>query len=304
MKLTILILSFLCFTAPVLAEPASDVPTQQKYYYQFIQNVEPADLPLVDGRIPEGSIGSKAEHFFGLVEKANLIVELDASLSIFNEAEKNKILVLNGIYNRTTDPYFADRNLLTKNIFLNLADNKLGKFQKVSVDKMVRFEIFQRSDSFSGGPTETHITAETSMSPLRAVLGPGSSRVVFWPWDWRDQSSGNFNVLSSVRVSEMVDASGVIRAIEVIARDASFESGPDLNAGWEPFVFEQKWGRWFPVTTVKGMKIENFCIRCHVTQDGRFSPYPQNVRDPETFKKIGYLNDKIIDKIMQYRTGE
>lgn len=268
----------------------------QHSQWQLIQGVQDHQLVIVNEQIPEGPVGSPEEKSFSVVEKANFILKLDPSLKNFNSLEQSRIQYLSALYKNTTRRFYEGRNGLTETMQVRFSQDNNSSALYTSLDQIIRSEKFLDLNSFAGGLQFARVTDQTSLSPLKAIFGPGSRRLIFWPAFY-----GQPFDLSATRISAMVDQKGEVLAIEAIARDIVVADKSDLHTGWEPFVYEKRWGRWFPSTHVRNMPIENFCMRCHVSGDGRFSPYPKNVPDELTFKKIGFLNDRHIQEIMKFK---
>ncbi len=278
------------------ARTTDKVEETQLAEWQMIRAVADQDLIIVDKKIPQGIVGSDEEKSFSVVERAERIRSLDASLKIFTPTEQAQINRWADLYRNSINEFYTGRNEAVKTMQVRFSQLDSTETLSASVDYVVRSETFFSSEYFKGGADLTHIKAETSMSPLRGIFGLGSERVNYWP-TLHDKATD----LNTLRISAMIDPGGTVQAIEVMARDADKVAAQDKNSGWEPYVFEKRWGRWFPSNNVKGMAIESFCIRCHVGADGRFSPYPRNVQDALTFKKIGYLNDIVIQDIMSFK---
>lgn len=279
------------------ARPYDKIEETQLAEWQIIRDVTDRDLVVVNEQIPQGAVGSNEEKSFSVVERAEHIRRLDRSLKIFTADEQARINRLADYYENSVREFYTGRNEVVRAMQVRYSRLDSTEVLSSSIDEVVRKEIFYSAEFFKGGADLTNITAETSFSPLRGIFGLGSQRINFWP-----TLKNKAIDLNTLRISAMVDPAGTVRAIEVMARDAANVSADDNNAGWEPYVFEKRWGRWFPSNNVKGMPIETFCIRCHVTATGgRFSPYPRNVQDALTFKKIGYLNDIVIQDIMSFK---
>lgn len=292
----VLICLIFVLTEAALARINSSAEETQLTEWQIIRDMTEQDLVMSNEQIPQGPVGSNEEKSFAAVERAERIRQLDSSLKIFSPDEKTKINRWADIYQNSTREFYTGRNKMVQSMQARFSRLDSRDAFSSSIDQIVRNETFYSPEFFKGGAELTHITASTSLSPLRGIFGLGAQRINYWPT--MNEKAANLNTL---RISAMVDPSGTVQAIEVMARDATAASDEDKNAGWEPFVFEKRWGRWFPSNNVKGMPIESFCIRCHVAQDGRFSPYPRNVQDALTFKKIGYLNDIVIQDIMTFK---
>lgn len=255
-----------------------------------------------DGKIPPADEGTKEEKDFTAVEKAHFILTLRPSLDIFSETEKEKIRYFDLIYNQSIADFYQGNN---KKALVMRAFSKdmssTGILQTETIDQIAK-SVRYLNGAWKGGPEVSLIAAEDSMSPIRALMGPGASRVTYWPSTGLDKNNDLGADLRFVRISSMLDAQGVLRAIEFIARDVFTPNlETDKNSGWEPFVYEKQWGRWFPSQKINNkVAVKDFCIRCHTTTEGAFSPRPLNVGGAEVFEKIGYKNKSIIQEMMTY----
>lgn len=109
------------------------------------------------------------------------------------------------------------------------------------------------------------------------------------------------------RYSEIFDKNGVLQAIEVIARDFyKSRTGIKVDEHWEPFLYEERWGKWFPVHKVRQLPVKDFCMNCHVSSRGQFSPLPNNADTAEDLKAVGYKTSEahggnIIDNLLRFK---
>lgn len=100
------------------------------------------------------------------------------------------------------------------------------------------------------------------------------------------------------RYSEIFDKNGVLQAIEVIARDFyKSRTGIKVDEHWEPFLYEERWGKWFPVHKVRQLPVKDFCMNCHVSSRGQFSPLPNNADTAEDLKAVGIRRAKLTGAI-------
>ncbi len=276
------------------SKPSFEVQREISFLWNRIKNSSINQLLLEDGKIRKGDEFGDEAKSFEVVESAHRIFELDPSLNNFSVDEKNRIISFKDIYDKSTAEFYSGRNKLAKEITI------FTPWDRPSIDKIIRAEMFL--EGWPGGISFSSITAETSLSPLRVLGGPGARRLNFWP------SSGQVGLpmsLDFIRISYMVNSAGIPLAIEVIGRDMlKYNESSPVNDGWEPFVYEKYWGRWFPIQNIGKIPVKDFCVRCHTTADSRFSPFPKNVLTKEVFKQVGYKNDGLINGFFKFKELE
>lgn len=141
------------------------------------------------------------------------------------------------------------------------------------------------------------ITASTSRSPLAALVGSQSERVISWnsyvghPFP----TEGYQLDLNKIRVATnyaLVDGKRSPKSLEILVQ----------SDGWKGFYFEYVEGEWFPSQTFNGDPIEVACLRCHKseTQPGQLSPRPFFLKTKAELKQVGYLNGDLITRLLQY----
>jgi hypothetical protein len=147
-------------------------------------------------------------------------------------------------------------------------------------------------------PRLTKITGATSRSPLRKILGPKSERRISWSaYDpYRYPTSAMELDLDRIRIATnyaVVGRKRIAKSLEVMVRQ---------DTTWKGFYFERVNGEWLPSRTFDGQPIETACMRCHASEKspGELSPRPLFLKSKEDFKKVGYLNEALIERLLEY----
>ena len=254
------------------------------------------ELAIEDFIVKRGEEGFFEAKSFEITELSHRIVEIDPSLSNFDSEAKEKIRKFDEVYRRTMNSFYSGSNLKTKTI-----EVETGWGDRRTIDDLVRANGFLPfiNSWWSGGKSFADISSDTSRSPLKELIGPGATREIFWPGT---PTTDPVIRLDAARFSVLKEASGKIKAIEVIARNTrKFEYSTELFKGWEPFLYEKVWGRWIPMKEIRGMPVKTFCIQCHQTSTGEFSPFPTNLDSDEDLRNVGYKNESIIHELMKFK---
>lgn len=287
-----MILSLILSFSLAQSAPKPAVADEIAILWNRIKNESQSQLLLEAGKIRKADEFAPEARSFEVVETASRILELDPELNKFSSSDKNRILAFKKIYDESISEFYVGRNALTKEIYF------ISPYEKVSIDQVIRTESFL--ENWGGGIGLSLIRAETSLSPLRGLIGPGARRINFWPINFKQ---GGLPVsLEAMRISYMLNAAGIPQAVEIIGRDMrKYNESSSANEGWEPFVYEKVWGRWFPIHSIGKTPVRDFCMRCHTTAKFQFSPFPRNVSSEEMFKGIGYKHDGMIKEFFKYK---
>lgn len=285
-----------CRLKKVLTRNQEKLFALQKKTILSLDKLKASAPPLENGRLKEGHEGSVEARWFNAAEQAKLILEFNPHRIQLSQSDLIWLEYLKNLYDETVSPMFSGANskILTTMI---RADDTPDLVMSV-LDSVQREDFLE---SWLGGTQHSYITAETSMSPLRNLMGPKSQRIIFWPWIFGHKGDTLEIDMSATRLSYLIDGNGVPKAIEVIARDYFSSRNPESRDGWDAFLFEKKWGRWLPATHVHKFTVQEFCLRCHSDSNQRMSPFPHNLTTPFDLQKVGYKTPSVIEALMKYK---
>lgn len=219
----------------------------------------------------------------------------------FSTEETNLTAEALEAWKRRLDELFGGHNQLLERIIVTgsafFIRGRESSLANIVADETWNKRLWWYHSVRSGPPRVTHITGSTSRSPLASLHGGNARRMISWSsyQAFLYPGSAEHLDLERIRIATnytVENGRRVPRSMEIMV----------YHHQWLGFYFERVDGRWFPSRSFQGRPIEAACVSCHKSEKetGQLSPRPHFLKSIEDFKKVGYMDPSLIERLLEF----